>query len=300
MRVTSSARSRWRSAIASSRSISSSERTGATVPLCRKRSARGGSRKKKGNAPQFGLREGLFRMTGTDLTRIDGIDVMTATTVISEAGYDMSKWQTENHFVSWLRLCPDNRISGNKVIGKGRLPTNNPNCLEDGGHHVAGKQNLSRSAIPSTANQTRRSHRHQGHGGQASPLGLPHAALRDEIRGPRSSLLRASTPRVTDQAPQGQSRKARIPSHPNTGRGLTRVSEENSDGMLVCPGDRPARVCRSRRLSNRSGSRASRRSPAPSERKVRNSWRPGATTWRLAILMDWLTDSGTAAMSTKR
>ena len=64
-------------------------------------------------------------MTGTDLTRIDGIDVMTATTVISEAGYDMSKWQTENHFVSWLRLCPDNRISGGKVIGKGRLPTNN-------------------------------------------------------------------------------------------------------------------------------------------------------------------------------
>jgi transposase len=83
-------------------------------------------KKKKGNAPQFDLREGLFRMTGTDLTRIDGIDVMTATTVISEAGYDMSKWKTENHFVSWLRLCPDNRISGNKIIGKGRLPTNNP------------------------------------------------------------------------------------------------------------------------------------------------------------------------------
>ena len=82
--------------------------------------------KKKGNKPQFDLREGLFRMTGTDLTRIDAIDVMTATTVISEAGYDMSKWKTEDHFVSWLRLCPDNRISGNKVIGKGRLPTNNP------------------------------------------------------------------------------------------------------------------------------------------------------------------------------
>src|SRR6266516_3449134 len=82
--------------------------------------------KKKGNAPQFDLREGLFRMTGTDLTRIDGIDVMTATTIISEAGWDMSKWKTEDHFVSWLRLCPDNRISGNKVIGKGRLPTNNP------------------------------------------------------------------------------------------------------------------------------------------------------------------------------
>src|ERR1700751_5856097 len=51
---------------------------------------------------------------------------MTATTVISETGYDMSRWQTENHFVSWLRLRPDNRISGNKIIGKGRLPTNDP------------------------------------------------------------------------------------------------------------------------------------------------------------------------------
>ena len=82
-------------------------------------------KKKKGNAPQFGLRADLFRMTGTDLTQIDGIDVLTATTILSEAGSDMSKWPDENHFVSWLRLCPDNRISGDKIIGKGRLPTNN-------------------------------------------------------------------------------------------------------------------------------------------------------------------------------
>jgi transposase len=78
-----------------------------------------------GNAPQFDLRAELFRMTGTDLTRIDGIDVTTSMTILSEAGWDMSKWKTEHHFVSWLRLCPDNRISGDKIIGKGRLPTNN-------------------------------------------------------------------------------------------------------------------------------------------------------------------------------
>ena len=68
-------------------------------------------KKKKGNAPLFGLGADLFRMTGTDLTQIDGINVMTATTILSEAGWDMSKWKTEDHFVSWLRLCPDNRIS---------------------------------------------------------------------------------------------------------------------------------------------------------------------------------------------
>ena len=82
-------------------------------------------KKKNGNKPRFDMRTGLFRMSGTDLTRIDGVDVMTAMTILSEVGWDMSKWETEDHFVSWLRLCPDNRISGDKIIGKGRLPTNN-------------------------------------------------------------------------------------------------------------------------------------------------------------------------------
>ena len=81
--------------------------------------------KRKGNKPAFALRVELFRITGTDLTQVDGIDVVTATTILSEAGWDMNPWKDEDHFVSWLRLCPDNRISGNKVFGKGRLPTNN-------------------------------------------------------------------------------------------------------------------------------------------------------------------------------
>jgi len=64
-------------------------------------------------------------MTDTDLIQIDGIDVIAAMTVVSEVGWDMSKWKTENHFVSWLKLSPDNRISGGKIIGKGRMPTHN-------------------------------------------------------------------------------------------------------------------------------------------------------------------------------
>ncbi len=96
---------------------------GATLP---EEKRKGRLKKKRANKPQFDLRAELFRISGTDLTRIDSIDVMTAMTVISEAGWDMSKWETEHHFVSWLRLCPENRISGAKIIGKGRLPTNNP------------------------------------------------------------------------------------------------------------------------------------------------------------------------------
>jgi transposase len=63
-------------------------------------------------------------MTGTDLTKLDGIDVMTAATILTEAGWDMTKWKDEDHFVSCLR-SPDNRISGDSIIGKGRLPTTN-------------------------------------------------------------------------------------------------------------------------------------------------------------------------------
>jgi predicted TIM-barrel fold metal-dependent hydrolase len=72
-------------------------------------------KKKKGNKPRFDLRTGLSRMTGTDLTRIDGTDVMTATTILNEAGWDMSKWKTEDHFVSWLRLCPDIKAMAAKL-----------------------------------------------------------------------------------------------------------------------------------------------------------------------------------------
>ena len=95
---------------------------GASLPVEKRKERR---KKKKGNKPQFDLRAALFRMAGTDLTLMDSVDVMTAMTILSEVGWDMSKWKTEDHFVSWLRLCPDNRISGDKIIGKGRLPTNN-------------------------------------------------------------------------------------------------------------------------------------------------------------------------------
>ena len=71
------------------------------------------------NAPQFDLSSELQRIAGIDLTRIDGIDVMVAQTLLSEVGLDMSKWKTEAHFASWLGLCPDNRISGDKVLSRG-------------------------------------------------------------------------------------------------------------------------------------------------------------------------------------
>src|SRR3989454_2622963 len=67
------------------------------------------------------LREELYRWTGVDLSAIEGVGVLTAQVVLSEIGTDMSCWRTEKHFSSWLGLCPDNRISGGKVISRHTL-----------------------------------------------------------------------------------------------------------------------------------------------------------------------------------
>ena len=50
------------------------------------------------NTPRFDLQQELQRISGVDATRIDGISVMTAQTVISEVGLDMNRWPSENHF----------------------------------------------------------------------------------------------------------------------------------------------------------------------------------------------------------
>jgi len=88
--------------------------TGARLRSGPKRRRKAGS-----HAPQFDLGRELHRISGVDLTRIDGIDVGVAQTVISEVGLDMTRWKTEAHFASWLGLCPDNRVTGGKVIRKG-------------------------------------------------------------------------------------------------------------------------------------------------------------------------------------
>jgi transposase len=80
-----------------------------------------GRRKKKKaskNEPNFDLAGELTRVSGVDLTRIDGIKTMTVQTIITEAGLDMSKWETEDHFVSWIGFSPRNEISGGKVLKK--------------------------------------------------------------------------------------------------------------------------------------------------------------------------------------
>jgi transposase len=67
------------------------------------------------NQVHFDLQSELIRITGVDLTTIDGISTLTAQTVLSECGWDLSAFPTEKHFASWLGLCPNHRITGGKI-----------------------------------------------------------------------------------------------------------------------------------------------------------------------------------------
>jgi len=61
---------------------------------------------------------------GTDLLAIEGLSYNTVLAIMSEVGYEgIKKFKTAKHFTSWLRLAPNNKVSGGKVlsskIGKG-------------------------------------------------------------------------------------------------------------------------------------------------------------------------------------
>jgi transposase len=82
-------------------------------------------RKRGGNQPAFAVRAPLHRITGVDLTQIEGLDETTSLVILSEIGLDMHRWPTVKHFTSWLGLCPHHRVSGGKVLSRRTKPCAN-------------------------------------------------------------------------------------------------------------------------------------------------------------------------------
>jgi transposase len=86
-------------------------RASALPPLPHQRRVRG----RKPHDPRFDVREALYRVTGVDLTAIEGIDELHALTLVSELGTDFGKWPTVKQFTAWLGLCPTWKKTGGKV-----------------------------------------------------------------------------------------------------------------------------------------------------------------------------------------
>jgi hypothetical protein len=73
---------------------------------------------KKSDPSTFNMRTEAYKLFGVDLTQVPGL-ARNVITLYSEIGRDMSRWATAAHFTSWLTLCPDNDISGGRVLWRG-------------------------------------------------------------------------------------------------------------------------------------------------------------------------------------
>jgi transposase len=65
------------------------------------------------------IKADLQRIFGVDLTKIPGIHIGIAQTLLGEIGPNFAKFRSASAFASWLGLCPDNEISGGKVLRTG-------------------------------------------------------------------------------------------------------------------------------------------------------------------------------------
>ena len=65
------------------------------------------------------MRETLYRMSGADLTALEGVDENTALVILGEVGPDVSRFPSAKHFTSWLGLCPQHRGSAGKIRSRG-------------------------------------------------------------------------------------------------------------------------------------------------------------------------------------
>lgn len=81
--------------------------------------------KPRRNELKFDLRGHLYRIFGVDLTAVPGINALTAHTLLSEVGRDLSAFRNAAAFASWMGLCPDNRVSGGKVLSTHTRSVNN-------------------------------------------------------------------------------------------------------------------------------------------------------------------------------
>lgn len=84
-------------------------------------------KKKNRKAPPFDTRSFVTDIFGVDVLAIYGLSEISALEILAETGTDMSKWHSEKHFVSWLNLCPNNKVSGGKLLSS-RLSRKKPNA----------------------------------------------------------------------------------------------------------------------------------------------------------------------------
>ena len=95
------------------------------------------------NQPKFNTRSYLKNIHQVDVIDIYGLSEISALEILSETGTDLTKWPNEKKFVKWLNLCPNNKITGGKLISS-QLMKKKPNAAAQAFRMAANSLNRSK------------------------------------------------------------------------------------------------------------------------------------------------------------
>lgn len=87
------------------------------------------NKKRQAKQVNVNVSRASYRYFGVDLLSIDGVSYNTVMSLIAEVGNDIFKFSTARKFSRWLRLAPDNRISGSRIISSRTPHGKNPLAL---------------------------------------------------------------------------------------------------------------------------------------------------------------------------
>lgn len=103
------------------------------------------SGKKKQNklSPTFNVRQLAFAHLKTDLFQIPGVSHTTVLAFLCNMGKDIRRFKTAKQFASWLRLVPNNKISGGKIVSSGTPKRKNTiaGCLRQAANSIGNQSN---------------------------------------------------------------------------------------------------------------------------------------------------------------
>lgn len=73
-------------------------------------------KKRNKNSPTFDIQRMGREYFGVDLMQIPGVSHNTVLCLLTQVGNDIGKFPSSRQFCSWLRLAPNNKVTGGKVI----------------------------------------------------------------------------------------------------------------------------------------------------------------------------------------
>jgi hypothetical protein len=77
------------------------------------------------HSPTFNVSKIGFQYFGTDLFAISGVSYTTVLCLMTNMGHDIHRFQSAKSFAAWLRLVPNNKISGGRIISHRTPPGKN-------------------------------------------------------------------------------------------------------------------------------------------------------------------------------